>query len=118
MTVSTYEKTLFILGVLIATASKGDTITYDEVRRLSRLSDRQLGTYLGMVRQLLQKGEPDLCAVVVKDIGTPGIGWGNLVNWQNELRMVHSYWMDRRALDNTPFATKHGDVPSVPGTLA
>jgi len=118
MTMTTQEKVLYILGVLIATASKGDTITYDELRRLARLSDRQLGTYLGTTRGLLKHGEPDLCAVVIKDVGTPGWGWGNLAQWQAALASVHAYWQDRRQLDNGPFAAKHGDVPSVPGTLS
>ena len=66
------KKLWFIRGILVATASNRQTITYDELRRLCRLNDEQIGTYLGKAREILSEGEPDYCSIVVKTTGVPG----------------------------------------------
>jgi len=108
---STNEKVWFLRGLLIATAMLGETLTYDQVRRLCRLSDRQVGTMLGKARAGRPAGSPDFCAVVQKSIGSPGKGWGDIKLWIAELKRVHSFWQDRAELDNNEFFVKHGVLP-------
>lgn len=110
------DKVQFLRGVLIAHASMGATITYEELRRLTRLNLEQLGAYLGAARSVLQTGEPDFCAVAIKNAGQPGTGFGHLsaAEWEAELEKVFKYWKDRRANNNGPFAQLHGSLPSVP----
>lgn len=118
MTISVNEKVNFVRGILIFAASHGMLVSYDELRRLARLCDRQLGSYLGQVRTNLAPGEPDLCAVVVGVNGTPGVSWGNLANWSQELRRVFTFYGDRRTFDNTEFQARHGMLPTLPGLTA
>ena len=94
----------------------GATITYEELRRLTRLNLEQLGTYLGEARSVLQSGEPDFCAVAIKNAGQPGTGFGHLsaTEWEAELQRVFHYWKDRRSNNNDPFVNIHGALPSVP----
>ena len=68
----------FLRGVLAALASTGQVVTYDEIRRLCRLSQEQCGEYLGEARnRMLAASQPDFCAVVVNSSGSPGEGWGD-----------------------------------------
>lgn len=60
------DKVLYLRGLLVAFASNGQLINYDEIRRLTRLSDEQVGTYLDEARKALADGEPDFCSIVVK----------------------------------------------------
>lgn len=105
----------FLRGVLAATASNRQTITYDEVRRLCRLNDEQLGTFLGKARKILDENEPDFCAIVVKTSGVPGELWGDPTEGPIEAIRAHQYWQDRRNMDNEPFEERYGSLPSVPG---
>lgn len=113
----------FLRGVLAAFASTGQTVTYDEIRRLCRFNDEQLGTYLGQARRPLTKAEqPDFCAVVIGDTtGWPGPRWSDNVDgtdpaeWAQELRRAHRFWKDRRNLDNPAFRKKWGKLPTIPG---
>lgn len=109
------NKLWFLRGVLVATCSNRQTITYDEVRRLCRLNDEQLGTYLGEARQLLREDEPDYCAVVVKTKGVPGESWGDPKEGPGQAIKAHQYWQDRRHHDNQDFTEIYGSLPSVPG---
>ena len=109
------NKLWFLRGVLVATCSNRQTITYDEVRRLCRLNDEQLGTYLGKAREILNEDEPDYCAVVVRTSGVPGEGWGNPDEGPAESVKAHQYWQDRRHLDNKDFKEIYGSLPTVPG---
>jgi hypothetical protein len=66
----------FLRGVLAALASTGQVVHYDEIRHLCRLNQEQLGTYLGAARQpLVDAGQPDFNAIVVKEEGWPGDGF-------------------------------------------
>ena len=109
------NKLWFLRGVLVATASNRQTITYDELRRLCRLNDEQLGTYLGKARQILNENEPDYCSVVVKTTGMPGEGWGDQEEGPTEAIKAHQFWQDRRHLDNKRFEDIYGFLPRVPG---
>lgn len=54
-----------------AFASNGQTVHYDEIRRLCRLSQEQLGAYLEEARRaMVDAGQPDFCSIVsVKQAG-------------------------------------------------
>ncbi len=110
------DKVRFLRGILVAYASIGATITYEELRRLTRLTLEQLGAYLGEARSVLRTGEPDFCAVAIKTAGQPGAGFGHLTTdqWEAELQKVFQYWKDRRTNNNDPFVSIHGALPSVP----
>lgn len=112
----------FLQGMLAAFASNGQTVHYNEVRRLCRLNQEQLGTYLGAARQkMLAEGQPDFCSIVVRDSGWPGDGWADGLQgtdpreWARALRQAQIYWSDRRRLDNPKFEEKHSVLPEVPG---
>lgn len=105
----------FLRGVLAALASTRQTITYDELRRLCRLSDEQLGAFLNEVRRPLEAREPDLCSIVVKSNGTNGGFWGDPDDSPQEALHCHQFWQDRRGLDNDAFQRKWGRMPSIPG---
>ena len=109
------RKVWFLRGLLVGLASSGQVVHYDEMRRLCRMNDTQLGTYLGEARKGLPSNEPDFCAVVVNDSGTSGPGWGNAKDWAEALRAAHRWWRDRRFMDNTAFETAHGELPLFPG---
>jgi len=116
------HRVAFLRGVLAALASTGQVVHYDEIRRLCRLAQEQLGTYLGEARKLsVAAGQPDFCSVVVKDAGWPGDGFAHPapqtdpVAWAKALRSAHEYWRDRRFMDNTEFGAKYGALPAVPG---
>jgi hypothetical protein len=109
-------KVSFIRGVLVFAASHGMFVYYDELRRLARMCDEQLGKTLGVVRTGLAPGEPDICAVVIKTSGKPGVSWGNLNTWHAEVARCFAFYADRRALDNGPFQSKHGMLPTFPGS--
>jgi len=109
------NKLWFIRGVLVATCANRQTITYDELRRLCRLNDEQLGTYLGKARKILSKDEPDYCSVVVKTTGVPGESWGNQEEGPAAAIKAHQYWQDRRNLDNKEFEKAYGSLPTIPG---
>ncbi len=116
------HRVAFLRGVLAALASTGQVVHYNEVRRLCRLAQEQLGTYLGEARQLsVEAGQPDFCAIVVKDAGWPGDGFAHpapktdAVAWAKALREAHTFWRDRRLMDNDEFSAKHGGLPAVPG---
>ncbi len=108
-------KVAFIRGVCIFAASHGIDIRYDELRRLARLSDEQLGAYLGASRQGLAPGEPDHCAMVVSTNGTPGLAWGDLNTWARERARAISFYSARRGLDNAAFEQLWGFLPTFPG---
>jgi hypothetical protein len=110
-----WEKVAFIRGLLAAFASNGQLVSYDEVRRLSRLNDEQMGKYLGAARRARAEGEPDFCAVVVGARGTPGDEWGDLANWPKECQRAHKFWADRKRMDNSEFEAIHGRLPAIPG---
>jgi hypothetical protein len=76
-----HDKVLYLRGLLVAFASNGQLVNYDEIRRLARLSDEQVGTYLDEARKALADTEPDFCAIVVKTAGKPGQGWGDAAKW-------------------------------------
>jgi len=106
----------FMQGVLAGLASAGHVIHYDDLRRLCRLNQEQLGEYLGEARRkLLAAGQPDFCSVVVNDGGWPGDGWGDLDKWPKALRAAHKFWRDRRVLDNADFEERYGAPPALPG---
>jgi hypothetical protein len=116
------NRVIFLRGVLAALASSGQLVHYDEIRRLCRLNQEQVGEYLDSARSsLLAAGQPDFCAIVVNDGGWPGDGWAkdgegtNPREWARELREVHRFWKDRRAMDNGPFSNAHTQLPVVPG---
>lgn len=109
------EKVIFLRGLLVAFACGGQLINYDEVRRLCRLNDEQMGTYLNAARKGRAEGEPDFCAIVVKTSGTPGPGWGDLDGWAREVQKVHRFWADRKRLDNKDFEEHYGSLPAIPG---
>lgn len=114
------NRVAFLRGVLAAFASTGQVVHYNEIRRLCRFSQEQLGAYLAAARSELE-AQPDFCAIVVNDGGWPGDGWAkdakgtDPTEWAKELRRVHRFWRDRRALDNAEFAQAHGGLPAVPG---
>ncbi len=112
----------FLKGVLATTASNGQIITYSQLRRLCRLSMELVGVYLGEARRrVLLAGQPDYCAIVVGDDGTPGSGWfdphvsATSQRWAEEVQRVHAFWRDRKSLDNTAFEAAHGGLPAEPG---
>lgn len=123
VTMSVDENRLaFLKGVLAATAGSGQLVTYSQLRRLCRLNMEQLGEYLGVARRrLIDAGQPDFCAIVVGDDGTPGAGWYNShagsteVGWAREVQRAHVFWRDRRLLDNGEFEAEHGALPAEPG---
>jgi hypothetical protein len=90
------DKVVFLRGLLAAFASNSQLVNYDEVRRLCRLNDEQMGTYLNHARKGRAESEPDFCAILVKTKGKPGDGWGScgmggspkipsLLGWQEEV---------------------------------
>jgi len=116
------KRIVFLRGVLAALASSGQVVHYDEIRRLCRLNQEQVGEYLDAARSgLLDAEQPDFCAIVVNDRGWPGDGWAkdgkgtNPEEWAIELRRSHLYWQDRRAMDNGPFENKYKSLPTFPG---
>ena len=109
------QKIWFLRGILVALAVVGHELTYDQLRRIMRLSDRQVGPYLGSARAWLLPSEPDVCASIVKSLGTPGAGWGQVASWAAELQRVRDYWQDRAKLDNEDFRAKYRALPSLPG---
>lgn len=116
------NRVTFLRGVLAAFASNGQVVHYNEIRRLCRLTQEQLGVYLDAARsQLVSEGQPDFCAIVVNEGGWPGDGWAkgdkgtDSTEWAKELRRVHRFWQNRRALDNAAFAAEHGQLPATPG---
>lgn len=116
------HRVAFLRGVLAALASTGAVVHYNEIRRLCRLNQEQLGTYLEAARApTLAAAQPDFCSIVVKEEGWPGDGFAvttkrtDPVAWAKELRTAHEFWRDRRQMDNDEFAAKHGAVPAVPG---
>ena len=114
------NRKIFMRGVLVALASAGTVIHYDELRRLCRLSREQLGAYLGAAREdSIAADQPDFNAIVVNDDGMPGAGFSGApldgVVWAAQLREVHKYWSDRRRMDNKAFVDLWGDLPAVPG---
>jgi hypothetical protein len=110
------EKVLFLRGLLVAFASNGQIVNYDDVRRLCRLNDEQMGTYLNHARKGLAENEPDFCAIVVKTKGKPGEGWGDPAAWVEQVQKSHRFWSDRRKLDNGEFEERYGKLPAIPGT--
>ena len=116
------NRVAFLRGLLAAFASNGQTVHYDEIRRLCRLSQEQLGAYLEEARRaMVDAGQPDFCSIVVRKAGWPGDAWATGPHgtdpreWARALRLGHEYWRDRRQLDNTEFRQKHGELPKVPG---
>ena len=109
------DKVQFLRGLLAAFASNGQLVTYDEIRRLCRLSDEQLGEYLGAARDGRGPDEPDFCAVVVQTAGKPGRRWGEPAAWAAEVQRAHRFWSDRRRLDNSEFEQAYGGLPTMPG---
>lgn len=109
------ERVVFLRGLLVAFASNGQLVNYDDVRRLCRLSDEQMGTYLNHARKGLAEGEPDFCAIVVKTKGQPGEGWGEPAAWAEQVQKSHRFWVDRRRLDNSEFEKLYGHLPAIPG---
>jgi hypothetical protein len=109
------DKVLFLRGLLAAFASNGQLVNYDEVRRLCRLNDEQMGTYLNHARKGRADGEPDFCAIVVKTKGKPGDGWGEPGAWAEEVQKSHRFWSDRKKLDNSQFEERYGSLPAIPG---
>lgn len=112
----------FMKGVIATSASNGQLITYSQIRRLCRLSMEQVGAYLGEARRrVLLAGQPDFCAIVVGDDGTPGQGWfdphvgATSRSWAAEVQRVHAFWRDRRCFDNTAFEAAYGELPAEPG---
>jgi len=112
------ERVIFLRGLLVAFASNAQLLNYDEMRRLCRLSDEQMGAYLDEARKALAEGEPDFCAIVVKTAGKPGQGWGDAAIWAQEVQRSHRFGSDRRALDNGEFQARHGRLPAIPGLPA
>ena len=116
------NRVIFLRGVLAALASSGQVVHYNEIRRLCRFKQEQLGEYLDAARSgLAEAGQPDFCAIVVNDSGLPGEGWagdGDGVDsrtWAEELRKVHRFWRDRRAMDNGDFVRPDRALPLFPG---
>ena len=110
------NKLWFIQGILVSTCANRQTITYDELRRLCRLNDKQLGTYLGEARDILSEDEPDYCSVVVKTTGVPGEGWGKQEKGPaRAIKAQQRFWQDRRNLDNKEFEKTYGSLPTIPG---
>lgn len=109
------ERVMFLKGVLATLSSNRQLTNYDEIRRLCRLSDEQVGAYLDAARADRKESEPDFCSIVVKTAGKPGLGWGNAEEWAAEVQRAHRFWADRRRMDNSEFETCHGVLPSVPG---
>lgn len=109
------DKVVFLRGPLAAFASNGQLLNYDEMRRLCRLSDEQMGSYLDEARKGRGEGEPDFCAIVVKTAGKPGPGWGDAAAWAQEVQRAHRFWGDRRRLDNTQFQERYDSLPAIPG---
>jgi len=109
------DKVVFLRGLLAAFASNGQLLNYDEIRRLCRLNDEQVGAYLDEARNGRREGEPDFCAIVVKAVGKPGAGWGDAAAWAQEVQKAHRFWDDRRRLDNIQFQNRYGSLPAIPG---
>lgn len=113
----------FLKGVIAGLASTGELIAYSELRRLCRLSQEQLGSYLGAARKrLLEEGQPDFCAIVVgDDSGVPSEKWydphpgDGASYWAKEVHRAHKFWRDRRSRDNLDFKEEHGSLPAEPG---
>lgn len=112
----------FLRGVLAALASNGQVVHYEEVRRLCRLNKEQMGEYLGEARaRLVEAGQPDFCAVVVREDGLPGAGWQQALDhvdpatWSRGLAAAHRFWRDRRLQDNGEITQNHGQLPVEPG---
>jgi len=104
-----------VRGLLIAFASNGQIVDYDQIRRLARLHPTDVGEYLDEARKGLNVGEPDFCAIVVNEDGVPGTGWGNTAHAAQEIVESHKYWHDRRFMNNVAFEKKYGALPEIPG---
>ena len=109
------EKVAFLRGLLAAFASNGQLVNYDEVRRLCRLNDEQMGAHLGRARQSRADNEPDFCSFVVKTKGKPGEKWGDEAEWAREVQRAYRFWADRKNLDNDGFKKRYGILPTYPG---
>lgn len=81
------------------------------------MSYQQMGEFLEAVKANLGPNEPDITALVVKTIGRPGVGWGNVNLWAQTVQDVWEYWEDRSRMDNEDFVMKRGALPANPGTL-
>lgn len=113
-------KVSFLRGLLVAFSSNGQLVNYDEIRRLCRLNDEQVGAYLDEARKGLAQndGEPDFCAIVVKTAGKPGRGWGDAASWASEVQAAHRFWADRKRMDNAAFEDTYKRLPAIPGLSA
>jgi len=115
------NRVIFLRGVLAAFASNGQVVHYNEIRRLCRFSQEQLGEYLEAARKpLVDGGQPDFNAIVVNDQGWPGDGWigpapTDPKTWAKALRATHIFWRDRKQMDSAEFESIHGKPPAVPG---
>lgn len=115
------NRVIFLRGVLAAFASNGQVVHYNEIRRLCRFSQEQLGEYLEAARKpLVDAGQPDFNAIVVNDQGWPGDGWTSPgptdpTTWAKALRATQDFWRDRKQQDNAVFESNYEKLPAVPG---
>jgi len=115
------NRVIFLRGVLAAFASNGQVVHYNEIRRLCRFSQEQLGEYWEAARKpLVDGGQPDFNAIVVSDQGWPVDGWTSPrptdpKTWAKTLRATPILWRDRKQMANAEFESIHGRAPAVPG---
>jgi hypothetical protein len=108
------ERVAFLQGLLVALASCGQIIDYEELRKLSRCPQEHFTAYLEAARAPLQESrQPDVCAIVITGAGLPA-GFRDLEVWEDELEQVHTYWVDVRNLTPEEFTAAHGSLPALP----
>jgi hypothetical protein len=115
MKIKKSEKIWFLRGILVACAAVGHYLTYDQLRRLMRVSDQQLGQYLKEAKGKTVFGEPDISSMIIKTLGRPGYGWGDISVWASAFEEACQYWHDRMTMDNSNFTEKYRNLPSFPG---
>jgi hypothetical protein len=82
----------FLVGILVATASRHETISVREACRLAGIPESQVSPTLSEIRDSLAHDEPDLTTVVVSDRGTIGLGFSDAAAWRTKVLGVWAHW--------------------------
>ncbi|MFT3923977.1 MAG: hypothetical protein QM778_15695 [Myxococcales bacterium] len=114
MTIVDSRRVSFLQGMLVAFASAGQIVDFEELRRLCGCPEAEFVTLLEAARAPVRRAQqPDYSAVVISSSGLPA-GFRDLEHWDEELVAAHRYWTDVRNLTAEELVAAHGSLPAVP----